>query len=1086
MNSSLQGVRLSAQQRHLWELQRNGATRPYRAQCAVRIEGSLDAGLLRQAIDYVVSRHEILRTSFAIFPGMSIPVQVIRPAGLNDSYEVNLRGLDPLKQEAEIDALFRHMPSRPCDGEDGPPLHAVLVTRSETSRALLISMPALCADWRTLENLVGEIGCAYQALRHDRRLPVAMLQYADVSEIFNELLESQETEEGRRYWKQPRFSASATLMLHFEKLPAEAATFAPHTFGESLETYLVSEITAITDANSASAAALLLACWQVLLWRLTGETEVTVGVAYDGRTYEGLDQALGLFAKYLPLHCHLDSETPFAHLLRATSRDVDEAYDYQEFYSPGLNHDHRGDEAGPGFLPYCFSYHLQPAPVASVEVSFSIYKRQVYLDQWKLNLCCTVNGGSIKLEFQYDSARFSAAPVTRLAEQYHTLVRSAVCRPQAAIGDLDVLSPNQRQQLLVGFNQTDRPYTSHQCVHQLLEQQVARAPDRLAAIFAGQHISYATLDARANQLAWTLQALGVGPEATVGLYLGRSLEMLIGLLSIWKAGGAYIPVDPTSPQDRIDLMLEEAGASVLLTEVQWKSAFAGRHLSVICLDEPADAAGPVSGANPISQATAVNLAYVIYTSGSTGRPKGVMVEHASVVNLAAALREAIYAEQAGPLRISLNAPLTFDASVKQLTQLLYGHTLHILPDEVCSDPRQSEHFLREQGMDVLDCTPSQLKPWLDAWLSDTPTLRLVVVGGEALDQPTWTRLSHLPETTFVNVYGPTECTVDSAACKVNAAPEQPTIGSPVANVRIYIADRRLNLAPVGVQAELHIGGAGLARGYLRQPALTAEWFIPDPFGSRPGMRLYKTGDLAAFFPDAKIKFVGRGDHQIKLRGFRIEPGEVETRLCEHPDIEAAVVEARKIAPDAEPQLVAYIVASPTGPFAQAGGTDGPSLQIELRRFLRRHLPEYMVPSIVVPLAKLPLNHHRKLDRQALPDPQPHTVRLPATHQAPRNELERHIAAIWQQVLQVEKVDVHDNFFDLGGHSLLMARAFELIKERFGDGCSMMDLFRHPTVSTLAQYLARDGQRDLDLTSVEASVQRQRAARQRHRQNAPGK
>jgi amino acid adenylation domain-containing protein len=596
----------------------------------------------------------------------------------------------------------------------------------------------------------------------------------------------------------------------------------------------------------------------------------------------------------------------------------------------------------------------------------------------------------------------------------------------------------------------------------------------------------------------------VGPEERVGILSGRSAESLVALLAVLKAGGAYVPLDATYPHARVRQLIGEAGVRVVLTEERLAGPLDGGGLRVVCVDGAGrgeierESAGRVEGG-----ASAGNMAYVIHTSGSTGVPKGVMVEHGSLSNLAAALRTAVYADLGAPLRVSLNAPLTFDASVKQWLQLLDGHTLVVIPEEVRYDPEQLSSFVRRERVDVLDCTPAQLRPLLAAGLLEgaghVPSA--VLVGGDALDEKTWATLARATKTRFFNVYGPTECTVDATACAVRPGAARPAIGRPVANARAYVLDDYLKPAPRGVGGELYVGGRGVARGYFGRPRLTAERFVPDPFSGEPGARMYRTGDLARHLTDGQLEFLGRADQQVKVRGFRVELGEVEAVLTTHPRLRESVVVAREDE-TGEKQLAAYVVAREGGGGGAddggervdgdgvaagdgAAGVAGDDLLRGLRGFLRERLPEYMIPADFVLMGALPLTRHGKVDRGALPDPR---RRAPSNAYAPpRNELERAVAAVWCEVLEVERVGVDDNFFDLGGHSLSMARAYGRLRETVGGEFTMIDLFRHATVGSFAEFLSGEGREEsLTRAGVEERAGKQRAALERRRRLMSGR
>jgi len=605
-----------------------------------------------------------------------------------------------------------------------------------------------------------------------------------------------------------------------------------------------------------------------------------------------------------------------------------------------------------------------------------------------------------------------------------------------------MLTEVEQQQLLFEWNNTQADYPLDKCIHQLFEEQVERTPDNIAVVFEDQQLNYRELNARANQLAHYLQNLGVGPDVLVGICVERSLEMMVGLLGILKAGGGYLPIDPEYPTERLLYILQDAQVRVLLTQKHLIAGLPKHQSELVCLDTDWSFTTQAQESNPGCEVQPENLAYAIYTSGSTGEPKGVMIQHSSVVNLAHGLHQAIYAHhQISPLRVSINGSLAFDTSVKQIIQLIYGHSLNIVPEKVRFDGHAMLSYLRQQKIDVLDCTPSQLRLLISVGLLDSDNHpQSVLVGGEAIDESMWATLAKAQNINFYNVYGPTECTVDTTICLITAN-LKPVIGRPIANVQTYILDEYLQPVPVGVPGELHIGGAGLARGYLNCPELTNEKFISHPFHQTTESRLYKTGDLARYLPDGNIEYLGRIDNQVKIRGFRIELGEIEAVLSQHNYVETTCVTAREDSPGIK-RLVAYIVP----PKNVTPSTN------ELRQFLKARLPDYMIPSAFVTLETLPLTPNGKLDHRALPEPNLRGE-IELNFVAPRNLEEEILATIWSQVLRVEPVGIYDNFFELGGDSILTIQIITRARKA-GLELTPKQLFTHQSIAELATVATR--------------------------------
>lgn len=582
-----------------------------------------------------------------------------------------------------------------------------------------------------------------------------------------------------------------------------------------------------------------------------------------------------------------------------------------------------------------------------------------------------------------------------------------------------------------------------QCIHDLFEEQVQRTPDAIAVVFKDNYLTYRQLNQRAARLAGHLRTLGVGPDVVVGLHVERSLEMVSGLLGIWKAGGAYVPLDPAYPKDRLAFVLRDTHMNVLLTQAHLLANLPEYTGQVVCLERVAEKLA-AEEAPPPGGTTPANLAYVIYTSGSTGRPKGVMIQHRSVVSLLHSLNQALATPGHHSRRVSLNGSISFDTSVKQLIQLLNGHTLYLVPEEMRFDATAFVASLQNHALDVLDCTPSQLRLFIAEGLLEKIEGRSlqVLIGGEAIDEVMWARLARSTAVNGYNVYGPTECTVDATVCQIRRSPDRPLLGQALANTQIHIVDAQLKPVDNGLPGELCISGGGVARGYWQRPDLTAEKFVPDPFSIQPGARLYRTGDLARLLPAGQIEFLGRLDQQVKVRGFRVELGEIEATIGQHPAVRQVAVLARET--PGQPQdkrLIAYVV-------PQAGAFDVGAL----RQFLQHRLPDYMQPAAFVMLGALPLTPNGKVDRRALPAWEPDLTTSAEAYDAPRSPLQELIADQWAQVLGVARVGLHDNFFELGGHSLLAAQIVVRLRRQLGYDLAIQAVFEKPTVASLAALL----------------------------------
>jgi amino acid adenylation domain-containing protein len=696
------------------------------------------------------------------------------------------------------------------------------------------------------------------------------------------------------------------------------------------------------------------------------------------------------------------------------------------------------------FFPFCFEFEEKPAQYSVADLSVSIYKQYVCIDPFKVKLSCIRQDDSLIAEFHYDSNLFQVEDIERLARYFQTLLASVIEKPEAAIGELEILSECDRKQLIIEFNNTQTYYPKDLCIHQLIEQQAARTPDNIAVVFENQQLTYAQLNTRANQLAHHLQELGVTAETVVALCVERSLDMLVGLLGILKAGGAYLPLDPIVPSDRLSYMVQDAGASIILTQQHLAERFPQQAAPLIYLDSDWDVIARQPDENPLSQATPENLVYVIYTSGSTGKPKGVAVEHRQLLNYL----HGILARLDLPEGSSFATVSTFAADLGNTVifpALCTGGCLHVISQERATSPEMLVDYCESHPIDCLKIVPSHLNALLTASHPEKILpKKYLILGGEALSWQLVEKIQqYKPSCQILNHYGPTETTVGVLTYPVNELmrdkSETVPLGRAIANTQIYILDHYLQPVPIGVAGELHIGGDSLARGYLNQPELTADKFITiEHLGGQDAhpTRVYRTGDLARYLPDGNIEFLGRIDHQVKIRGFRIELGEVESVLRQYPAIGETIIIAQEDELSNK-RLVAYIVPNQSECSVS-----------NLRNFLKEKLPEYMVPSAFVTLKALPLTPNGKVDRQALPAPDSVKPELEGRFVAPRTPIEETITKIWAQVLGLERISIYDNFFELGGDSILSIQIVARANQA-GLQLTPKQLFESPTVAGLA-------------------------------------
>jgi amino acid adenylation domain-containing protein len=1072
---TLNGFRLSPQQRRLWLLQI--ANTVFRAQCAVVLTGFLDRAALKTTFEQLIRRHEILRTTFSQMPGMKFPIQVVNEQSAVSWTEHDLMELNEVERVTRTEELWVDELRRPFNFERGPLLHLTLAALGSRQHLLLVTLPSLCADSWTLKTLVQEAAAAYHSsdVVEDR-----LLQYAQVAEWQNELLNSNDFEGlGQQpahlpeEWVPPR--------LPYEINVSGIDDFAPERVEIPVRREDHAKLLALAEQYRLPADDFMLALWHTLIWRLTDGNDVLVGRVLVGRDHETLLETFGPISNCLPTVVNFTPSLPFSSVVRAlaAARNMleDQVFFDIDRYQPVRNS--AGTDHAARFFPFVYSSQDWPTEFQAADLSFTIRDSYVCSEAFAIMLNSNRSPDSWRAEFFYDSRRLRRADVCYLARLFGTQLTSAMTNPETSVSQLELLTDSERQQLILTSGEVE---PQEKCLHELFEERVGMSPEGLAVVCGEEEMSYRELNERANQVARYLWRNGVRAEGRVGILLERSAAQVWGLLGVLKAGAAYVPLDVMSPEARVREQLRDGGVELVLTEQRWAKQVASAGVKVICVDGAEGVELQEERKERLAvPVTAENLAYVIYTSGSTGQPKGVMVSHRSVGNLATALRSSIYHGLGKPLRVSLNAPFTFDASVKQWIQLLEGHVLHILKEEVRYDPSALLSYVRQHQIQILDCTPAQLRSLLAAGLLEEheTSLLAVLCGGDQLDHKTWADLTSSSTTTrSYNLYGPTECTVDTTIGLIQPQQSRPTLGWPVTNVQLHLLDHYLNHVPLGVAGEIFVGGEGVSRGYLGRAALTAERFVPDPFSPRSGARLYMTGDMARYV-EGGLEFVGRKDHQVKIKGFRIELEEIEVVLKAHEAVRDVVVIADDDASQ-EKQLVAYVAVS--GDQAQSASEF--DLEGNLRGFLRERLPAHMIPSTFVLLNALPLSRHGKVDRAALPPPDQRPP-VPKDFLPPRNASERAIAAIWREVLGLDRIGIHDNFFDLGGQSLLMAQAYTRLKDTLGREYSMIDMFRYPTVSSLAAFLSNEAGPDEFVTrsKIEKRVDKQQSALEKQRQMA---
>jgi len=1034
---------LSFNQQRLWFLDHLEPNSPfYNMHSAVQIVGKIDVQLLETAINKTVERHEVLRTVFKTSDGK--PRQVIHPQLSIPLERHDLKNLSPRERQKQVEKIARQEAIRPFDLSNGPLLRTLLLNLSPGKNVFLLTMHHIICDGWSMDLFVNEVIGVYTALSRNEPIPFKPLpiQYADFAHWQRRIFENDAIKDQIEYWKTKLADVPAMLDLPTDRpRPAVQSYHGRKKFFELPDDLSVRVVKFAREKHTTPFVALL-AVFYVLLHRYSGQDVICIGTPIAGRNRKELEALIGFFVNTLTLKVDLMDALSFSNLVDRVQSTVKEALAHQDVpFEQLLNA--LDVERNTSFSPLfqvMFSHQRAPEKaLAQTDLTFEPLQVDSGTAKFDLTLSVVEDKDSFRAMLEYNTDLFDAETIGRMIAHYENILQKVVADPDINISSVSFLTSSEKAVFYGGRQGSEQQFDLNKCFHELFEEQVSRRADAIAAVYEQQEFSYAELNQRANQLAHYLKKLNVGPESLVGVCLPRSLQMLVALLAVMKAGAAYVPLDPAYPRERLSFILKDASCAAVITDGKSVDRELFNHIDIPLVDvmSDKDAIEQQSRANPENKTLPDNAAYVIYTSGSTGRPKGVVVAHRSVINLYHGLRQVVYNGKIN-LRASLNAPILFDASVQQLVLLLNGSTLVIIPDEARANIDQFIDIVQKQEIDALDCVPSQLKLMLAQGLFDpgqwAPSICLP--GGEAIDMRTWDQLRQMNQTQFFNMYGPTECTVDSTIHAIRREDARPTIGSPIPNASVYILDQAWQPTPVGVVGEICIAGAGLARGYLNRPDLTAGKFVPNPFAASLGERMYRTGDLGRFRSDGTIEFLGRIDHQVKVRGYRIELGEIEARLKQHTAIRDALVLVRR--EDDNSRLAAYVIVKEK---EQASVAD-------LRDFMKKALPEYMIPSLFIFMGEFPTLPNGKVDRSALPALDAERPDLEGDFVAPRSGKERALAAIWAELLHVKEVGVRDNFFELGGDSITSIQMISRAKQK-GLLITPKDIFSNPTIEGLA-------------------------------------
>ncbi|WP_454694302.1 amino acid adenylation domain-containing protein [Achromobacter aegrifaciens] len=1044
MERRAQPLPLSPAQRRQWFLWRlDPGSTAYHVQGALRIAGALDVEVMRAAVDGLATRHESLRTVFRMRHDGEAE-QIVRPAGTLDLQVFDLRVAASEERDARAAATLRAFQAQPFELTAGSLARAALLRLDDQVHILALAMHHIISDGASMQLLVDDLTALYAArLAGGEAPPVSAIQYADYACWQHDPAVREARDSQLAYWVKhlgvPPGETQPVLALPADHPRQPLARYRAGLLGVELPAALLAGLRRQAEAQGVTLFVLLLAAFQVLLHRHTGQRDVRVGVPVANRPRAELQGVVGFFVNTLVMRGGIEGRQSLAQVLAQARETVLGAQAHQDVPFEQVVEALRPERIAGGTPLFDVMFNHLRRDHSPIQQRLGLLATEEPIGNEHVQFELTVDtvediDGRVGATFRYAAELFDASTIERMAGHYLAVLEALADRPQQAVGDVELLGCAERRQLKA-WSENPRRHPETEPLHRQIERRVQEQPQAVALLFGDAAWSYADLNARANRLAHRLIKLGVRPEVKVGIAMERSFGMVVALLAILKAGGAYVPLDPDYPMERLAYMVEDSGIGLVLVQGAVQDRLPAVEGLAVLEPDRLDLAGEPAH-DPQVAVHGENLAYVIYTSGSTGRPKGAANRHCALLNRLAWMQQAYGLD--GSDTVLQKTPFSFDVSVWEfLWPLMTGARLAIAGPGDHRDPQRLLELIRRHRVTTLHFVPSMLQAFLAHEGIDTCTsLKRILCSGEALPAEARNEVfRRLPQAELSNLYGPTEAAIDVThwACR-NDGHSQVPIGQPISGIQTHVLDADLNLAPAGAVGELFLGGIGLARGYLGRAGLSAERFVADPFGADGG-RLYRTGDLVRWNGEGQLEYLGRIDHQVKIRGLRIELGEVEAQLLSQPGVREAVVVAR--AGSSGPRLVAYVSAT-AGQEVDAG---------ELRERLARQLPDYMVPSAIVALESLPLNANGKVDRKALPDPEPESGR---GYEAPQGEVEEALAAIWAEVLGVPRVGVADNFFDLGGHSLLLISMHRLLEDRLRTGISLIDLFKYPTVGALAR------------------------------------
>ena len=1043
---------VSFAQQSLWFLDRlQPQSALYNIANAIHIRGPLDAAALERCLNEIVRRHEILRTAFRAVG--DVPVQVVMPTLTVPLVRTDLRAPATTDPEVAARRILDQEACQPFRLDTPPLLRARLIQFGTEDHVLALTMHHIIFDGWSYGLMLDELAALYPAFVAGQPSPLAevALQYGDYASWQQNWLAG----DGARhfdFWRKQLAAAPELLDLPTDRPRPVAQSYAGAVHTVTLTRAEHQALKAFSAREGVTMFMTLLAAYKVLLYRYTGQEDLIVGTPAANRSRVELEGVMGFVVNMLVLRTRVEGRLPFREFLRRVSDTSANALDHQDMPFDKLVQELCPTRT-PSYNPlFQVAFVHQKAPGEEVRIgglTLSSFPLMTQTAKFDVTLFAEEEADGLRLTFEYATDLFDAATVARMAGHYRQLLTAVLAEPAGLISQLPMLTENEQKQLLEVWNRNDVNFPPARSLHQWFEAQVELTPEAVALVYENSRLTYRELNARANQLAHHLRRQGAGPDQLVGLCVERSLDLLVAILGILKSGAAYLPLDLTYPKDRVAYILADANAPLLVTQSKLAEGLSGHQARIIRLDADAAAIAMESTANPPPNVSAENLAYVIYTSGSTGRPKGMLITHHNVVRLMQATEPWYHFN--GQDVWTMFHSCAFDFSVWEIWgALLYGGRLVVVPYLTSRSPEAFYQLLCDQQVTVLNQTPAAFRQLMqaeeEAGLNPKLALRYVIFGGEMLELKSlkpWFDRHGDQRPQLVNMYGITETTVHVTYRPIRATDLAggSVVGVPIPDLQVHLLDANRQLVPVGVPGEMYVGGAGLGRGYYNRPELTAEKFIPDPFQRQPGARLYRSGDQARRLPNGDLEYLGRIDFQVKIRGFRVELGEIESVVNESPGVRESAVILREDVPG-DKRLVAYVV------------TTGEWNVAELRQRAAVRLPDYMVPSAFVRLDQLPLTNNGKVDRRALPVPEGGAAPAGEDYAAPTTPVQEKLAAIWAELLRVDRLGVQDNFFERGGHSLLGTRLMARVRREFELEVPLRVLFERPTVASMAEAIVQ--------------------------------